>query len=111
MAKRKAAAKVPTVRFRPLHDYVLVDRKPQQQESSGEHGVKLLVPERYGEKNVEGVVVRVGEGRWTENGVHIPVPMKPGDRVMWGKFSGTPIVVDGKEYLLIRAQEGLGVVE
>ena len=93
--------------FRPLYDKVLVKRiEAQERTKSG-----LYIPDAAKEKPLEGVVVAVGTGKITESGKELPLVVKIDDKVLFGKFAGNEIKVDGQEYLLMREDEILGIME
>ena len=93
--------------FRPLYDKVLVKRvEAEQKTKSG-----LYIPDTAKEKPLEGVVVALGTGKVIESGKVLPLVVKLDDKVLFGKFAGTEIKVDGIEYLLMREDEILGIME
>jgi len=93
--------------FRPLYDKVLVKRvEAQERTKSG-----LYIPDTAKEKPLEGVVVAIGTGKITESGKELPLIVKIDDKVLFGKFAGSEIKVDGQEYLLMREDEILGIME
>ena len=93
---------------RPLHDRVLVKRsdEPAKTESG-----RLVRPESAKEKPVEGTVIAVGAGRIKDDGNVLPLQVKEGDRIVFGKYSGTEIKVDGEERLILREDDILGVID
>ena len=93
--------------IRPLNDRVLLERIEASQKTAG----GILIPDNAKEKPVEGRVVAVGNGRILENGKRQTPAVKTGDCVLFGKWSGNEIKLDGKEYLLIKEDEILGVIE
>ena len=95
------------MKFRPLYDKVLVKRvEAEQKTKSG-----LYIPDTAKEKPLEGVVVALGTGKVTEEGKVLPLTVKVNDRVLFGKFAGNEIKIDGEEYLLMREDEILGIME
>jgi len=94
--------------IRPLHDRIVVKRL-EQQESTTAGG--LFIPDSAKEKPQEGQVVAVGNGKKTEEGKTIPLDVKAGDRILFGKYSGSDIKLDGQEYLIMREDEVLAVLE
>ena len=93
---------------RPLRDRVLLERVVEE----GEQKVGgIIIPDTAKEKPQQGKVVAVGSGRVTDKGEVLPLDVKAGDTVLFGKYSGSEIKVDGKEYLIVREDEILGVVE
>jgi chaperonin GroES len=93
--------------FRPLHDRILIKR------IEGKETVKggIIIPETAKEKPQEGEVVAVGNGKMSEDGKVVPLDVKAGDRILFGKYSGSEIKIDNKEYLILKEEEVLGVVE
>jgi chaperonin GroES len=94
------------VNFVPLHDRILVRRV--QEEESTQSG--LIIPDSAKEKPQEGEVLSVGRGKITEDGKVLPLDLKPGNRILFGKYSGTDIVLEGEEYLIMREDEVLGIL-
>jgi chaperonin GroES len=93
--------------IRPLHDRIVVKRLEQQEAMQG----GLYIPDSAKEKPQEGQVVAVGNGKKTEEGKVIPLDVKAGDRILFGKYSGSDIKLDGEEYLIMREDEVLAVLE
>ena len=94
------------MRVRPLHDRVLIKRIEEQETIRG----GLIIADTAKEKPQEGEVVAVGSGKRLENGTVISLEVKEGDRVLFGKYSGTEIKVDDNEYLILREDEILGTL-
>ena len=94
------------MQIRPLYDRILVKRVEQETRSSG----GLFLPETAKEKPSEGVVLAVGQGRLSNDGTVRPLVVKAGDRVLFGKYAGTEIKVDGDERLVLREDEVFGIV-
>jgi chaperonin GroES len=94
------------MKFRPLHDRVLIKRIEEQETVRG----GIIIPDSAKEKPQEGEVVAAGTGKRLENGTVTPLEVKEGDRVLFGKYSGTEIKLDGNEYLILREDEILGIV-
>jgi len=92
--------------IKPLADRVLIEPIEQQEEKIG----SIIIPDTAKEKPQEGKVIAVGPGR-QENGKVIPLQVKVGDRVLYGKYAGTEIKKDGKEYLIVRESDILAVIE
>ena len=90
----------------PLHDRVLIKRIEEQETVKG----GIIIPDTAKEKSQEGEVVAVGTGKTLENGSVTPLEVKEGDRVLFGKYSGTEIKVDDNEYLILREDEILGIL-
>lgn len=95
------------MKFRPLHDRMLVHRVEEDTKSSG----SIIIPDTAQEKPMEGVVVRTGSGARDDNGKLIPLDVKAGDRILFGKWSGTEVKVDGEDYLIMTESDVMGVIE
>ena len=95
------------MKFRPLHDRLLVKRLDQEAKSKG----GIIIPDTAKEKPMEGRVVAAGPGKVNEEGVVTPLDVKKGDRILFSKYSGTEIKVDGDEHLIIREEDVLAVLE
>jgi chaperonin GroES len=93
--------------IRPLHDRIVVKRLEQQEAMQG----GLYIPDSAKEKPQEGQVVAVGNGKKTEDGKVIALDVKVGDRILFGKYSGSDIKLDGEEYMIMREDEVLAVLE
>jgi chaperonin GroES len=91
---------------RPLHDRILIKRIEEQEQKIG----GIIIPDTAKEKPQQGKVVAVGKGRTKDDGTLIPLDVKAGDTVLFGKYSGTEIKVGGEEYLIVREDEVLGVI-
>ena len=94
-------------KFRPLHDRVVVKRIEADEKSKG----GIIIPDTAKEKPQEGEVVAVGPGGRDEAGKLIPIDLKPGNRVLFGKWSGTEVKIDGEELLIMKESDILGVLE
>jgi chaperonin GroES len=92
--------------FRPLHDRVLVESLESEEKTAG----GIIIPDTAKEKPQEGKVIAVGPGAKTEDGKIIPLDVKVGDRVLFGKWSGTEVKVNGKEYSIMKESDIMGVV-
>ena len=95
------------MRFRPLHDRVVVTRIDPETKTSG----GIIIPDTAKEKPTEGEVIAVGPGGRDESGKLIPIELKNGDRVLFGKWSGTEVKIDGVEYLIMKESDIMGVIE
>ena len=95
------------MKFRPLHDRILVKRIAEEEKTKG----GIIIPDSAKEKPVEGKVVAVGNGKKLEDGKVQNLDIKAGDRILFGKYSGTEIKIDGDEHLILREEDVLGVVE
>jgi chaperonin GroES len=91
--------------FVPLHDRIVVRRIEERETTRG----GLIIPDTAKEKPQDGEVMAVGKGKLKENGTVVSLEVKPGDRVLFGKYSGTDIILDGEEYLIMREDEVLGI--
>jgi chaperonin GroES len=94
------------VNFVPLHDRILVSRVEERETTRG----GIIIPDTAKDKPQEGEVLGVGEGKIKEDGKILPLDVKPGDRILFGKYAGTEIKIDGQEYLIIREDEVLGTL-
>jgi chaperonin GroES len=95
------------VNIRPLNDRIIVRRLEDQEQMRG----GLYIPDTAKEKPQEGEVLAVGNGKLLDNGQRIAIDLKSGDRILFGKYSGTEIKLDGDEYLILREDDVFGVVE
>jgi len=94
------------MKVRPLHDYVILKRVEEKETVRG----GIIIPDSAKEKPQEGEVIAVGAGKRLENGTLIPIEVKEGDRVLFGKYSGTEIKLDGEDFLMVRESEILGIL-
>ena len=94
------------MKVRPLHDRILLKRIEEKESIKG----GIIIPDTAKEKPQEGLVIAVGNGKILENGTKISLEVKDGDRVLFGKYSGTEIKVDGEEYLIVREDDVLGIL-
>jgi chaperonin GroES len=95
------------VNFRPLHDRILIKRIEENETVKG----GIIIPDTAKEKPQEGEVVAVGHGKKTDDGKVIALDVKAGDRILFGKYSGTEIKMENQDYLILREEEVLGIVE
>jgi chaperonin GroES len=95
------------VSIRPLNDRIIVRRMEEQEQMRG----GLYIPDTAKEKPQEGEVLAVGNGKLLDTGQRIAIDLKAGDRILFGKYAGTEIKLDGEEYLILREDDVLGVVE
>ena len=93
--------------FRPLHDRILIKRIEEKETVKG----GIIIPDTAKEKPQEAEVVAVGSGKKNEDGKVVPVDVKAGDRILFGKYSGSEIKMDNEEYLILREEEVLGILE
>jgi len=95
------------MKIRPLQDRVIVKRIAEEEKTKG----GIIIPDTAKEKPQEGKVIAVGKGKPNENGKVIPLDVKVGDRILFGKYSGSEIKIDGEEHLIMREEDILGVIE
>ena len=95
------------MKFRPLHDRVVVRRLAQEEKSAG----GIIIPDTAKEKPQEGEIIAAGPGARDESGKLVPLDVKAGDRVLFGKWSGTEVKIDGEELLIMKESDIMGVVE
>ena len=95
------------MKFRPLHDRVLVKRVEEEAKTKG----GIIIPDTAKEKPMQGEVLAVGPGARDERGELVPLDVKPGDRILFGKWSGTEVKMDGEELLIMKESDVMGVVE
>jgi len=95
------------MRFRPLHDRVLVRRVESEQKTAG----GIIIPDTAQEKPMEGEIIAVGSGRVADDGKVTPLDVKEGNRVIFGKWSGTEVKVGGEELLIMKESDIMGILE
>ncbi len=95
------------MKVRPLQDRVLVKRVESETRSAG----GIIIPDTAKEKPLEGIVIAVGEGKRLEDGTRVAPEVKAGDRVLFGKYAGTEIKVDGTEHMILKESDILGILE
>jgi len=95
------------MKIRPLQDRVIVRRLEEEEKTKG----GIIIPDTAKEKPQEGKVIAVGKGKVNEDGKVIPLDVKAGDRILFGKYSGTEIKIEGEEHLIMREEDILGVIE
>lgn len=93
--------------IRPLHDRVVIQRLEEERTSPG----GIVIPDTVAEKPMKGKVVAVGHGKALDNGERRPVEVKPGDQVLFGKYAGTEVKIDGEDYLVMREDDVMAVFE
>ena len=94
------------MKIKPLNDRVLVVGIEDKEKTTG----GIIIPDTAKEKPQEGKVVAVGPGKWDKNGKRIPLEVKEGDRVLFGKYTGNEVNIDGNEYLIMRENDILGII-
>lgn len=92
---------------RPLHDRVLINRIKEDDRSKG----GIIIPDTAKEKPIQGKVIAVGQGRVGDDGKVKPLDVKKGDKVLFGKYAGTEIKIEGEEYLMMREEDILGIIQ
>ena len=95
------------MKIRPLHDRILVERLEEQEVKRG----GIIIPDTAKEKPQEAKVIAVGNGKVTDEGKKIPLDVKAGDRILFGKYSGSEVKVEDEEYLILREEDVLGIIE
>ncbi len=95
------------MKLRPLHDRILVKRVEEEKQTKG----GIIIPDTATEKPIEGNVVAVGKGKIADDGKTIALDVKKGDRILFGKYGGTDVKIDGVEYLIMREDDVLGIIE
>ncbi len=95
------------MKFRPLHDRVLVRRIEQEEKTAG----GIIIPDTAKEKPMEGEVIATGSGARQEDGKVIPLDVKAGDRILFGKWSGTEVKFNGQEYLVMKESDIMGIID
>ena len=95
------------MKIRPLHDRVIVKRVEEEEKTKG----GIIIPDTAKEKPIEGKVVAVGKGKILENGKQQPLEVKKGDKILFGKYAGTEIKIEGEEHLIMREDDIIAIVE
>ena len=95
------------MKLRPLQDRILVKRVEEEEKTKG----GIIIPDTAKEKPAEGKVVEVGKGKLDESGKRIALEVKKGDRILFGKYSGTEVKIEGEEFLIMREDDVLGVID
>ncbi len=95
------------MKFRPLHDRVLVRRLEEEAKTAG----GIIIPDTAKEKPMQGEVIAVGSGTRSEDGKVTPLDVKKGDRILFGKWSGTEVKIDGEELLIMKESDIMGIIE
>lgn len=95
------------MKLRPLQDRILVKRVEEEEKTKG----GIIIPDTAKEKPAEGKVVEVGKGKLDESGKRIALEIKKGDRILFGKYSGTEVKIEGEEYLIMREEDVLGIID
>ncbi len=95
------------MKFRPLHDRVVIRRLDAEAKTAG----GIIIPDTAQEKPMEGEIVAVGPGARNEQGQIVPLAVKPGDRILFGKWSGTEVKLDGEDLLIMKESDIMGIIE
>ena len=95
------------MKIRPLHDRILVKRLEGEEKTKG----GIIIPDSAKEKPSEGLLKAVGKGKISDNGKKMPLDVKKNDRILFSKYAGTDITVEGEEYLIMREDDVLGIIE
>ncbi len=95
------------MKVRPLHDRVIVQRLEEEEKTKG----GIIIPDTAKEKPIEGKVIAVGAGKIKKDGTKVPLEVKKGDRVLYAKYAGTEVKVDGEEYLMMKEDDILAIVD
>ena len=95
------------MKIKPLADRIIVKRLEEEAKTKG----GIIIPDTAKEKPAEGKVISVGDGKVKEDGTKVPLELKKGDRILFGKYSGTEVKIEGEEYLIMREDDVLGVIQ
>ena len=95
------------MKIRPLHDRIVVKRQEEKEVKKG----GIIIPDTAKEKPQEGKVIAVGNGKVNEDGKKIPLDVKAGDKILFGKYSGSEVKIDGEEYLIMKEDDVLAIIE
>jgi chaperonin GroES len=95
------------MKVRPLHDRLIVQRLEEEEKTKG----GIIIPDTAKEKPIEGKVIAVGSGRIKKDGTKVPLEIKKGDRVLYAKYGGTEVKIDGEEYLMMKEDDVLAIIE
>ncbi len=95
------------IKVRPLHDRLIVQRLEEEEKTKG----GIIIPDTAKEKPIEGKVIGVGEGRIKKYGTKVPLEVKQGDRVLYAKYAGTEVKIGGEEYLIMKEDDILAIIE
>jgi len=95
------------MKVRPLHDRLIVKRSEEEEKTKG----GIIIPDTAKEKPIEGKVIAVGKGKIQEDGTKIPMEVKKGDRILFAKYAGTEVKIDGEEHLIMKEDDVIAVIE
>jgi chaperonin GroES len=107
MKKNSREGRSVFMKVRPLHDQLIVQRLEEEEKTKG----GIIIPDTAKEKPIEGKVIAVGAGRIKKDGTKIPLEIKKGDRVLYAKYAGTGVKIDGEEYLMMKEDDVLAIIE
>jgi len=107
VSKPQASDEESEMKIRPLSDRVVVKRVKEEEKTTG----GIFIPDTAKEKPIQGKVVAVGNGKILENGTARPIDVAPGDTILFGKYSGTEVKIDGEEHLILREEDIVGIIE
>ncbi len=94
------------MKFKPLGDRILLKQLEAKEQTKG----GIVIPDSVKEKPQEGEIIAVGEGKKNSEGKTVPLSLKVGDKILYGKYSGTEVVIDGEDYLIVREEDVLGII-
>ncbi len=95
------------MKVRPLHDRIIVQRLEEEEKTKG----GIIIPDTAKEKPIEGKIIAVGAGKINKDGKKVPLEVKKGDRVLYAKYGGTDVKIDGEEYLIMKEDDILAIIE
>ncbi len=95
------------IKVRPLHDRIIVQRLEEEEKTKG----GIIIPDTATEKPIEGKIIAVGAGKINKDGKKVPLEVKKGDRVLYAKYGGTEVKIDGEEYLIMKEDDILAIIE
>jgi chaperonin GroES len=95
------------MKVRPLHDRLIVKRSEEEERTKG----GIIIPDTAKEKPIEGKVIAVGKGKINEDGTKIPMEVEKGDRILFAKYAGTEVKIDGEEYLIMKEDDVITIIE
>ena len=95
------------MKVRPLHDRLIVKRLEEEEKTKG----GIIIPDTAKEKPIEGKVIAAGKGKIKEDGIKIPMEVKKGDRILFAKYAGTEVKIDGEEHLIMKEDDVLAIIE
>ncbi len=105
--QKKYQEEIEKMKVKPLHDRVIVKRVDEEEKTKG----GIIIPDTAKEKPVEGEIIAVGDGKVADDGKKIALEVKAGDKVLFGKYAGTEIKIEGEEYLIMREDDIIAIIE